>query len=476
VIRVDGTTLTSADIAAVAHRRDTVELADEAEDRVERSHQLGERISRERTVYGWSTGVGANRSVGVTDVDAHARSLLRSHASSAGPLRAPERVRAMLVVRLNQLAAGGSGASPSVLHGLAAMVAADALPEVREHGSVGTGDLTALATTALALAGEAPTSNPLPFATKFGPRDALPFLSSNAATIGDAALACVQLQTLARGYVVVAALTFTAVDGNPEAFSDVVEQVTPFDGAAQVCRWMRSLTIEAVAPVRIQDPFGLRTLPQVHGVALDALGWLDNVVCRLANAPSENPVVLSSSDGQGQLAHHGGFHAAYLSSALDAAVISVAQTAQLVLARLATLIDPGFTGLPPFLGDGTPGSSGVMMLEYVAASALGDLRAAAAPSGLQTVVLSRGVEDDASFASLAARQADTTAQCLRIVLSCELVSAVRAIRARGVSPASGPLAAVLAACAALPDGLEDRDLSADLDVAQSLLPDLAELV
>ena len=461
---------------AAAFRRDTVELSDEVEDRVERSHQLGERISRERTVYGWSTGVGANRGVDVTDANAHASSLLRSHASSAGPLRAPERVRAMLVVRLNQLAAGGSGASPAVLRGLAAMVAADALPEIREYGSIGTGDLTALATTALALAGEAPTSNPLPFAVEFGPQDALPFLSSNAATIGDAAHACVELQSLARAYVVVAALTFTAVEGNPEAFGEAVERVTPFDGAAQVCRWMRSLTVDAAAPVRIQDPFGLRTLPQVHGVALDALGRLDSVVCRLANAPSENPVVLASPDGEGNLAHHGGFHAAYLTTALDAAVISVAQSAKLVLARLATLIDPGFTGLAPFLGDGTPGSSGVMMLEYIAASALGELRAAAAPSGLQTVVLSRGVEDDASFASQAARQAGTAARCVRILLGCELVSAVRAVRARAISPASGPLASALVACAALPDGIEDRDLTRDLDIAQDLLSDLAALV
>jgi histidine ammonia-lyase len=476
LIRIDGTHLTCADIAAAAHRRDGVEVTSDAQQRVAASYQFADRISRERTVYGRSTGVGANRDVDITDPAMHALSLVRSHATSAGPVRAAERVRATLVVRLNQLAAGGSGASPSLLDGLAGMLAADALPEVREHGSIGTGDLTALATIALALVGEVPTTGALPATIEFGVHDALPFMSSNAAAIGDAALACTELQMLARACVVVAGLTYTAIDGNPEAFAEVVERVTPFEGARQVCRWMRSLTVQAAPPARIQDPFGLRTLPQAHGAALDALAELDDVVCRLANAPSENPVVLAGRDGDGELAHHGGFHAVYLTTALDAAVITVAQSAKLALARLTTLNDPSFTGLAPFLGDGTPGMSGVMVLEYVAASALGDLRAAATPAGLQAVVLSRGVEEDASFASLAARQAASAVGNLRIMLACELVAAVRALRLRGIAPASEPLGRALAACADLPGGLEDRNLSGDVQLAEQVLPALPELL
>jgi histidine ammonia-lyase len=476
LIRIDGAHMSCGDIVAVAHRRDAIALTSDARERVARSHRFADRVSRTRPVYGRSTGVGANRDVDVTDLAAHARALLRSHATSAGPLRAPERVRAMLVVRLNQLAAGGSGASPSVLDALESMIAADALPQVREHGSIGTGDITALATTALALIGEAPTTNPLPSTVDFGASDALPFISSNAAAIGDAALVCAELQTLARAWVVVAGLTFTAIDGNPEAFAEVVERVTPFPGARQICRWMRTLTAPSAPPARIQDPFGLRTFPQSHGVALDALAGLEDVVGRLANAPSENPVVLAGSDGDGELAHHGGFHAAYLTTALDTVVMTIAHSAKLVPARLATLCEPALTGLPPFLGDGTPGASGVMVLEYVAASALGDLRAAATPAGLQTVVLSRGVEEDASFASLAARQATGAVGNLRILLACELVAAVRALRSRGITPASATLACALATCADLPDSLADRDLSGDVQLAGQLLPTLAELV
>ncbi len=478
MIRLDGARMTCADIVAAARAEQPVVLDPAAEDTVRRSHELAVRVASERAVYGRSTGVGANRSVPVAATHEHALALLRSHATSAGPVRSPERVRAMLVVRLNQLAAGGSGASPALLDALAAMLAAGALPVVRELGSVGTGDLAALATTALALAGQAPTTRPLGASAAvvpldFTPHDALPFLSSNAAVIGDAALACADLSILARSCVVVAGMTFAATRGNPEAFAEVVERVTPFTGARQICRWMRLLTAEAPEPRRIQDTFGLRTLPQVHGPALEALAALEGVVAALANAPGENPVVPASG---GALAHHGGFHAAYLGQALDRAVLAVAQSAQLVLARLGTLVDPGATGLTPFLGDGTPGASGVMLLEYVAAAALGDLRALAAPAGLQSVVLSRGVEEDASFASLAARQALGAHGPLRTLLACELVAAVRALRMQKGGPAGELVQAAARMCARLPEQSGDRDLTADVELAEQLLDRLAPLL
>jgi histidine ammonia-lyase len=451
---------------------------------VRASHGYAEQVAAERPVYGRTTGVGSNRDVVLADPDSHVLQLLRSHATAAGPSRAPERVRAMLAVRLNQLAAGGSGASLSVVEALEAMLQADALPDVREYGSVGTGDLAALAGTALALLGERPTSAPLPAVVPFGVHDALPFMSSNAAAIADAALACVELQDLSRAVAVTAALTFVAIDGNLEAFSPVIKQVTPFAGAAQVCRWMRGLVGSPAAAARIQDPFGLRTLPQVHGLALDCLALLDDVVRRTANAPSENPVLLpptAAADGRpetpGALAHHGGFHAAYLGTAVSTALVTATQSAQLVQSRLACLMEPRITGLAPFLGDGVPGASGAMLLEYVAASALAELRGT--PPVVQSAVLSRGAEDDASFASTAARRALDATGSLRVLLACELVAAVRALRARdraGRGTGSAVLEQALALCAELPDDPRDRDLTPDLDLAGQLLTPLAELI
>jgi histidine ammonia-lyase len=465
-IRVDGVHLSVADIAALAAGSAPAELDPAARERAVRSHDYAVQVSAQRPIYGRSTGVGANRDVLVDDPDRHALALLRSHATTGGPLREPQRVRAMVAVRLNQLAAGGSGVSPQLLDGLADMLAADALPAVRELGSIGTADLSALALVALALMGEAPTSRPLHTQYACAPQDAVSIMNSNAGAIADAALATHRLVTLARAAVVVAGLTFALVDGNAEAFSALVETASPFAGVRTVCTWMRALVADVGPPARIQDPFGLRALPQVHGALIDALGQAEDVVTRMANAPSENPLLMPDAG----VAHHGAWHAAYLSQAMDTAVSAAAQSAQLGLARLSMLSEPAFTRLAPFLGDGTPGASGVMITEYVAADALGGLRALATPTGVQTVTLSRGVEEDASFASLAARHALAAVDDYRTLMACELVAAVRGLRQRG-RDAMG-----LAECAALPSDFADRDLTEDIRIAEQLLPDLAHLV
>jgi histidine ammonia-lyase len=442
-------------------------------------------------VYGRTTGVGANRAVGVpADAAAgaqHTLALLRSHATSAGPLRSETRVRATLLVRLNQLAAGGSGISMTAIDGLTAMINADALPPIREHSGIGTGDLTALATTALGLLGEVPLTRPLP-PVLLGVHDALPFFSSNAATLADAALATARIRTLAQAGLAVAALTGIAVSANFEAFGPVVERATPGRGARRVCRTILALSDPAGTGspppgARIQDPFAMRCLPQVNGLLLDALDQLDQVVSAHLNVAAENPVIVAAvpdpddptSIGPAVVAHHGGFHIPAVSLACDSAAIAVAQSVPLLLGRLAMLVDPAATGLPAFLGDGTPGASGVMMLEYLAASALADLRAAASPASLGSVTLSRGMEEHASFASQAAVQLLETADAYATALACELLAAVRAVRMGGRPVPESGWGAVLAACAELGHSTADRDLTADLVQAELLLPSLAGL-
>lgn len=464
-MQIDGRQLSVDDFAALAGSPVAVTVTPEAVDRVRESHEHALRLRGERPLYGRSTGVGANRDVHIEPSVAAAQSLLVSHATAAGPPRSAERVRAMLLVRLNQLCAGGSGVAPEVVTALAEMITADALPVIREHAGVGTADLAALATVALALQEHDGT-------LRLGPDDALPFLSSNAAALADAGLALSRFSRATRAGLGVAALSFFALDGNLEAFSRAVERVTPMLGARATCRAMRALVgSEASTGLRIQDPYGLRALPQSHGVLLDALAALRDTVDAYVNAPSENPVVLPD----GAVAHHGGFHASYLAVAADSVRVAAVQSAQLVLHRLTYLSEPTHTGLPAFLGDGTPGASGVMLVEYVAAAALGDLRALAQPAAIQTTSVSRGAEDTASFASLAARQLLSAADSYELLVAAELLTAVRANRLRREPPGQ-TLGKILAACAKLPSAAADRDLTDDLEIARDLLPALAGFV
>ncbi|WP_245970605.1 aromatic amino acid lyase [Streptomyces rishiriensis] len=313
---------------------------------------------------------------------------------------------------------------------------------------------------------------PAPVVLRAG--DALALLSSNALALGQAALAQGELEVLLRATHAVAALSLAAVSGSPEAYAAPVHALRPYPGAARAASEVRRLLGLPDEPPprsggRIQDPFGFRAFPQVHGCVLDACERLREVVEVEINCPSENP--LMDADAAAAY-HHGGFFAAPLGLALDAAVLALLQTAQLSAARLAALGDPGLTGLPPFLAAGPVSSSGTMILEYTANSALAELRSAAAPASAGHAVLSRGLEEAASFAGQAARQTLRAVDAYATVLACELVSAVRALKLHTQPPR---VAALAVATAALPTDTQDRPLTDDVTTAVRLLPVLAGL-
>ena len=239
MLRIDGQALTSFEIAAAAAGPLSVEVSEEARQRVARSYEQAVLAGQRRAIYGLTTGVGANRLVEVSPDTAGAQALLRSHATSAGPTRSDDRVRAMLLIRLNQLCAGGAGVRPEVGQALSDMINADALPSIREFVGIGTAELSALATTALALQARSLLAGGPELV--FGPHDALPFISSNAAALSDAALAWDCFRTSARAGLVVAALSFAAVRGNAEAYAPPVELATPMPGAPATARAMRGL-------------------------------------------------------------------------------------------------------------------------------------------------------------------------------------------------------------------------------------------
>ncbi|MFI7499657.1 aromatic amino acid lyase [Streptomyces sp. NPDC049687] len=318
----------------------------------------------------------------------------------------------------------------------------------------------------------APLSLPAPVTLR--PGDALALLSSNALALGQAALAQHELDVLLRATHAVAALSLAAVSGSAEAYAAPVHALRPYPGAARAAGEVRRLLgadgrTSGTPGRRIQDPFGFRAFPQAHGCALDACERLRTVVEVEVNCPSENPLVTPADT---TAYHHGGFFAAPLGLALDGANLALLQTAQLCVARLSGLGDPALTGLPGFLAAGPASSSGTMILEYTANSALAELRSCTAPASAGHAVLSHGLEEAASFAGQAARQTLRATDAYVTVLACELVTAVRALRLRPVPP---QMAAFTVATAALPLGTDDRPLTGDLTAAAGLLPTLADL-
>ncbi|HTU72636.1 MAG TPA: aromatic amino acid ammonia-lyase [Trebonia sp.] len=472
---IDGATLDCAAVTAVARRGARVMIAPDGLARAAAAHQAAVAAVGRDAFYGRTTGVGANGKVAVEPGHGHGLRLLRSHAGGAGDLACTALARGALAIRLNQLAAGGSGADPAWLEATATALNSGLTPQFRVLGAIGTGDLTGLAATALALIGERPwraadgqlTRALLPRAV--ADADALAFLSSNAVTLAQATLAHQDLAALLDAELAIAALSSLALSGSAQPYAEPVQAARPHPGQQATARRLRELLgPDASRPAaRVQDPYGLRALPQVHGPAADALGQLERVLTVEVNAAAENPLVDAAG---GQVLHNGNFHGAYLGLALDCARLALCADAALSPARLAALTEPERTGLRPFLAGDAEGSSGILILEYTASAALAELRGLAAPVSLGAAVLSRGAEEHASFSPQAARAATAMVPRLRTLLACELVAAVRALRQRGLKPSGTRLRAVYDRCAGdLPAGEEDRPLDADIAAAERLV-------
>ena len=478
VVVIDGSSLSCAALAAVARRHAEVAVGERATAAARAAWQTGNDLAARQPVYGRNTGVGANHAVDLTEADRaeHGIRLLRSHAAGTGPLLAPEVARAMLVVRLNQLGAGGSGVDPALLPVLADAINRGFTPPVPLYGAIGTGDLTALAATGLCLLGERAwqggTGPPPRFAIRAS--EALGFINSSAATLGDAALACHDLAGLLQAAAPAAALSLLAVHGSVEPYAEAVHLARPHPGQQRVAASMRALLAADDLPAaRIQDPYGYRAFPQVHGPSLDSVEHAAAVVEAELNGSAENPLI----DVAGQAVwHNGNFHAAYVGLALDTVRAALFQTAALSVARLGTLMEPAFTRLNAFLARDRA-SSGVMILEYVAHSAVADIRRFAAPAALGGAVLSRGVEEHAGFATQSARATSDAVAAYRAVLACELIAAIRALRLQGREPAAGGglRNAYELADAALERATTDRPLDGDLAAAQRVLAGLTAL-
>jgi len=218
------------------------------------------------------------------------------------------------------------------------------------------------------------------------PSDAPAFISSNAATLGEAAVACHELRQLLAAALPVAAFSHLAVDASMEPYAPAVHAACPHPGQQAVAAAMRGLLTGQTRPAaRIQDPYGYRAFPQVHGPVVDTAGRADATVAIKLNAAAENPLVDVAGD---TVWHNGNFHTASVGLALDAVRAALFQTAALSAARLGTLVEPAFTGLAPFLATDPAPSSGIMILEYVSHSAVADIRRLAAPAALGSAVLS----------------------------------------------------------------------------------------
>jgi histidine ammonia-lyase len=406
--------------SAIAAGREVVDLA----------------LAADEAVYGLTTQVGHGKDTRLDEeqIRGEQQFLVMSHSGGIGPPLPVPLVRAALLVRLNGIARGGSGAAPEVAEVLAAMLNAGVHPIVPETASVGAGDLAPMAGIAQVAIGTGRAEyrgetvaggealrragiEPL----VLGGKDGLALISANGVSVGHAALVVARAARVAEAADVTAALSMEATRANPSIVHPAVGRAKPIAGQMAAAEHVRALLsggalLEPGGAASVQDALSFRVVPQVHGALREYVTAGRAAVETELNAAADNPLV-SAPDRT--LISNGNFHPMVMAIACDALRIAVAHVGQLCERRLTHLWDAFFrqlTGPPPAAPYG-------LQLRYPAAAAYSELRQVAAPATLDTPTLDLGVEDHGTSAPLTARRTDQALDLLTDLLAVELVLA-----------------------------------------------------
>lgn len=509
-VLLTGADLTVHDVVAVARQGAPVELGAEARVRVSEAKSVIDRLVAEgHVVYGVTTGFGALATTFVAPDKAKVlqERLLLSHAAGVGTPLPTEVVRAMLLLRANTLALGHSGCRPEVIDRLCEMLRWGLHPVVPEQGSVGaSGDLAPLAHLALPLigrgevelagrrvpAGDALASVGLAPLT-LEPKEGLALLNGTQMMSAIGALLLADSDRLARTASTIAAISVEALLGTEVAYSAAYQLARPHPGQVRTAaelRWLlRDSSIQAAHRAldhRVQDPYSLRCVPQVHGASRDAFDHLGRVLDVEINAATDNPLVFPGAavvpadalaTGGGQVISGGNFHGQPIALALDFAKLGIAELGSISERRVALMLDPRLNdGLPAFLGAATGLDSGLMILQYTAAALVSEDKVLTHPASADSVPTSANQEDHVSMGSIAARHARVVLAHVEHILAIELVCAAQALdlrlaRMEGALPGVGVRQAHALVRSVIPHLDGDREPGPDIAAALRLVRD-----
>jgi histidine ammonia-lyase len=483
-LALDGNSLTIEDVYAVAVRGSPVTLSPAARDRaLESRRYVDQLVRRGEVAYGVTTGFGKLSDV-VIPAPRLAElqvNLVRSHASGVGaPL--PEReVRAMMLLRANVIAKGLTGARPAIAELLIDMLNAGLHPMIPEQGSVGaSGDLAPLAHLALALIGEGPlraADREGPAAellreyrlepVTLAPKEGLVLINGTQAHTAMAALAVVEAHRLWKVAHIAGAMSLEALKGTPVAFDERIQSARGQLGQAASAAVLRDLLADSEireshrhGDSRVQDPYSLRCMPQVHGPVLDALDFVASVVTRELNAATDNPLVFEG----GELLSGGNFHGQAVGMGLDFLAIALTNLATISERRVDRLVNPDLNeGLPPFLTSDAGVNSGFMMAQVTAAALTSECKVLSHPATVDSIPTDGNKEDVVPMSMGAAWKLRRVLQNVRTVLAIELLCAAQGVDYRKpLRPGRGVARAHAIVRAVVKPLEQDRVLAADI--------------
>ena len=396
--------------------------------------------------YGINTGFGAlaQKRIPIEKLEELQRNLIFSHAVGTGDLVPKTISRLILRLKIHALGLGYSGVSRETFDRLLLLAEEDLIPALPSRGSVGaSGDLAPLAHMALPLLGKGrfwteDGTDVRPADTVLDehdlepitlhPKDGLSLINGTQLMSGYAAHVLHEAHRLMKVADLLAAMSLEALQGSIKPFDARLHEVRPHPGAQQVAENVRTLLVDSEILEshrncgKVQDPYCLRCVPQVHGTSRDALRHATEVVERELNSVTDNPIVFENGD----VISAGNFHGQPLALALDYAGIALAELASISERRTYLLLE-GHDGLPELLMEDTGLNSGYMIPQYTAAALVSENKSLAHPASVDSIPTSLGQEDHVSMGSIGAVQVLDILDNVERVLAIELLTAAQAL-------------------------------------------------
>jgi len=442
-----------------------------------------------RARYGINTGFGvlANKRISSEDLATLQKNILLSHACGVGDPVPPDITRLMLQLKIHSLSLGFSGVSEQTFLKLLELEERGVLPWIPSRGSVGaSGDLAPLAHMCLPLIGRGEVwdenlSGKLPAGVvlqamgiepvELQAKDGLALINGTQMMLAYGAFVLERTLVLQREADLLAAMSLEALQGSAVPFDERIHAVRPHAGQQTVAANIRKLLegSEILASHRdcgkVQDPYSLRCVPQVHGASRDALSYSRQCMDTELNSVTDNPLVFD----EGDILSGGNFHGQPLALAMDFAAIALAELGSISERRTYLLLE-GHDGLPKLLMQDTGVNSGFMIPQYTAAALVSENKVLCHPASVDSIPTSLGQEDHVSMGSISAFKLLNVLRNVELILAVELLTSAQALDFRGsLLPGRGVALAHKALRREIRHAEHDYEVRNDLDQCAEIL-------
>lgn len=426
-----------------------LKFLDEAIAKVKKSKSCVDKVvSDGRVVYGVNTGFGmlCDKIISSKDTSELQANLLKSHSVGVGEAIPQQVSKLMLISKAHALAQGYSGVAIKTIERILWHIKEDIIPIVPQKGSVGaSGDLAPLSHLFLPLIGlgeiivKGKKWQTADFFAQnkiapliLGPKEGLALINGTQFMAAFGALGLYRFHHLLDQADIIAAMTLDATSGSTKPFDPRLHQIRPFAGNQLVAQRMLSLISGSQINLshkncpRVQDPYSLRCIPQIHGASRNAWLHIKQTIEIELNSVTDNPIVLNENE----IISGGGFHGQPIAMALDYATLAAAEIGNVADRRCYLMLEGAKYCLPPFLLENAGLNSGFMIPQYTTAALVSENKSLCFPASADSIPTSLGQEDHVSMGSISGRKFNMVLDNLEYIQAIELMYAAQALEFR----------------------------------------------